>query len=73
MKCIVEAELTLYTESFEYSPTLHQPNQCACYHLMIFFIYSFILLGAAGMCGLLLNEIFFVSGGGGGGLCLVQS
>ena len=31
---------------------------------MIFFIYSFVLLGAGGVCGLLLNGIFCLWGGG---------
>ena len=53
-------------ETFENSP-LHHPNQCSCFHLVIFFIY-FFLLGAGGACGLLLNGIFFW-----GGSCLGHS
>ena len=54
-------------ETFEYSPPpLHHPNQFTCFHSVIFFIIC--LLGAGGVCGLLLNGIYFwLEGGGGGG------
>ena len=42
---------------------LHHPNQCACFYLVIFSIYSLFLAGVGGVCGLLLNWIFFLGGG----------